>query len=376
VTSPRFGRPLVVVGSLALFVVLPLFAIGYVVTDLATGGAGWAFREAFLGASDAVLNGEDPYPEEGDASIVRGTAYVYPPIVAQVLVPFTLVPEAVAVVAFALVLVAAVVATLALLEVRDWRCYGLALLWPPVLSAVHVENVTLLMGLAAAVVWRFHDRPAGGVGLGVSVAVKPLLWPLGAWLLAARSYAVVLWSVVVAVVLILASWAAIGFAGLMEYEELLRRLSDAMDEWGYTVYALALDLGAGNTLAKALWLTLALGLVVTSFLVARRGDMRRGFVLGIAAVIACSPIVWLHYFALLLVAVAIAQPTLGVAWLAPFLMFGAQEVTNGTPFQNALTLAAAALTIAVALYVAPSAHRREQVEPRKPAATTQLAEAP
>ena len=34
VTSSRFGRPLVVVGSIALFVVLPLFAIGYVVIDL------------------------------------------------------------------------------------------------------------------------------------------------------------------------------------------------------------------------------------------------------------------------------------------------------------------------------------------------------
>jgi hypothetical protein len=376
VKSSRFGRPLVVVGSVAVFAVLPLFAIGYVVTDLATGGAGWAFREAFLTAADDVLHGDSPYPEEGDASLARGTAYVYPPVLAQVLIPFTLVPESVAVVAFALLLVAAVFATLALLGVRDWRCYGIALLWPPVLSAVHVENVTILMGLAAALVWRFRDRPAGGLGLGVSIAVKPLLWPLGAWLLALRSYAALVWAVIVAGSLVLASWAVIGFAGVVEYEGLLRRLSDAMDEWGYSVYALALDLGAGNTLAKGLWLAVALALVVASFLVARRGDLRRGFVLGIAAVIACSPIVWLHYFALLLVAVAVAQPTLGVAWLAPFLMFGAREITNGTPFQNALTLTAAALTIAVASYVAPSARRREQLEPRPAAARGQLAEAP
>ncbi len=164
----------------------------------------------------------------------------------------------------------------------------------------------------------------------MSLAVKPLLWPLGAWLLAARSFLTPRGLVaVVAVVLVLASWAAIGFAGLVEYEGLLRRLSDVMDEWGYTVYALALDLGAGNTLAKGLWLAARARVVAASFVVARRGDERRAFVLGIAAVIACSPIVWLHYFALLLVAVAVAQPTLGVAWLAPFLMFGAEEVTNG-----------------------------------------------
>lgn len=374
-TMSRFGRPLVVVSSVAVFVVLPLFALGYVIVDLASGDAGWAFREAFLTAADDVLHGDNPYPEEGDAQLARGTAYVYPPVLAQVLIPFTLVSEAVAVVAFALLLVAAVFATLALLGVRDWRCYGLALLWPPVLSAVHVENITILMGLAAALVWRFRDRPAGGIWLGVSLAVKPLLWPLGVWLLALRSYAGLVWGAVVAAVLVLGSWALIGFAGILEYDDLLRMLSDAMDEWGYSVYALALDLGAGNTVAKALWLAVALALVAATFLVTRRGDMRRGFVLGIAAVIACSPIVWLHYFALLLVAVAVAQPALGVAWLAPFLMLGAREITNGTPFQNGLTLTAAALTIAVALYVAPSPRLREQREPR-PASTSPLAEAP
>ena len=143
------------------------------------------------------------------------------------------------------------------------------------------------------------------------------------------------------------------------------------------MYALALDLGVGNMLAKGLWLAVALGLLGASFVVARRGDERRAFVLGIAAVIACSPIVWLHYFALLLVAVAVAQPTLGIAWLAPFLMFGAEEVTNGSTLQNALTLASAALTVAIALYVAPSPRTREQAEAPKPVATpTALAESP
>jgi Glycosyltransferase family 87 len=357
VTRSRFGGPLVVVGSVALFVVLPLFAVGYVVIDLAGGDAGWAFREAFVVAADDVLHGDSPYPEEGDAQLARGTAYVYPPVLAQVL------------------LVAAVFATLALLEVRDWRCYGLALLWPPVLSAVHVENITILMGLAAALVWRLRDRPAGGVTLGVSIAVKPLLWPLGFWLLALRSYLGLVYGAVVSVVLVLGSWALIGFAGILEYDDLLRLLSDAMDEWGYSVYALALDLGAGNTLAKALWLCVGVGLLAASFLVARRGDARRGFVLAVAAVIACSPIVWLHYFALLLVLVAVVQPTLGVAWLAPLLMYGSEEVTNGSTFQNALTLAAAALTVAVALYVAPSPQRRERGV-QQPSPTSPLAEAP
>ena len=373
----RFGRPLVVVGSIALFAVIPLFAVIYILVDVAQGEAGWPLRIAFLNAADAVLNGDSPYPASGDPGLAEGTAYVYPPVVAEVLIPLTFVPESVAVVGFGLVLVGAVFATLYLLGVRDWRCYGLALLWPAVLSAVHVENITILMGLAAALVWRFRDRPAGGVALGVSIAVKPLLWPLGAWLLGRRSFRVLAWSAVTAVALLLVSWAAIRFAGLLEYESLLRDLSDRMDEYGYSVYAIAHDAGAGHLLAKALWLAVALGLLAVSYVVARRGDERRAFVLGVAAIIACSPVVWLHYFALLVLVVAVAQPRLGVAWFVPFLMFGAEEIANGSPFQTATTVAAAALTVAVALYVAPDARESEPARRRrKPAATTALAESP
>jgi Glycosyltransferase family 87 len=256
--AARFAQPLKVVSSVAVFAVLPAFALGFVLVDLASGDAGWPLREAFLPAAEAVLRGDSPYPAGADdASLTRGTAYVYPPLVAQLMIPLTLVPETVAVVVFALLLVAATFATLALLEVRDWRCYGLAFLWPAVLSAVHVENVTTLMGLAAALAWRYRDRLAGGASLGVSLAAKPLLWPLGAWLLGARSYRALAWAAGLAAILALGSWALIGFTGLVEYETLLRRLSENMDEWGYSVYALALDLGAGEAVSKLLWLALA-----------------------------------------------------------------------------------------------------------------------
>ena len=70
-------------------------------------------------------------------------------------------------------LAAGVVATLAVLDVRDWRCYGLAFLWPPVLSAIQTGNVTIPLALSAALVWRFRDRSTvSGVCLGVSMAAK------------------------------------------------------------------------------------------------------------------------------------------------------------------------------------------------------------
>ena len=56
----------------------------------------------------------------------------------------------------------------------------------------------------------------------------------------------------------------------------------------------------------------------------RRGGARadaHGFLLATLAVLAFSPIVWLHYLALLLVPVAVLRPALSVAWLVPCLMW-------------------------------------------------------
>ena len=56
------------------------------------------------------------------------------------------------------VLVLVALAILFVLGVRDWRCYGLVLLWPPVISAIQTGNVTLWFALALALAWRFRDR--------------------------------------------------------------------------------------------------------------------------------------------------------------------------------------------------------------------------
>ena len=146
----------------------------------------------------------------------------------------------------------------------------------------------------------------------------------------------------------------IGFVGLVDYPSRLRELSERMDEWGYSVYAVALDLGAGHSAARVIWMASGLAVVLAAVIVARRGDERRGFILAMAAVIACTPIVWLHYFSMLLLVVAVAAPRLGPVWFVPLAMWGSEEVANGTTFQTALAIAAAALTVGLALKPLPS----------------------
>jgi hypothetical protein len=98
-------------------------------------------------------------------------------------------------------------------------------------------------------------------------------------------------------------------------------------------------------------LSLAFGLLLLTAVVwtARRGDERSAFILAIAAALALSPLVWLHYFAFLVVVVALAQPRLGALWFLPLVMFVCPGRGNPTLLETAVALGAAALIIALAL---------------------------
>lgn len=301
-------------------------------------------------AAEAVLDGENPYPAAGDSLDAAAGPFVYPPPIALVAIPLTALPFDAAGLLVMAVLALAALAIPFVLGVRDWRCYGLVFLWPPVLSAIQTGNVTLVLALGAALAWRFRDSlGVSSTSVGVTLAAKFFLWPLVVWLAATRRLPAAALTCAVGAGVLLLSWAAIGFDGLSGYADLLRRLQDTVGEDSYTAHVAALDAGAPEFLARALWLTLGLGLLVAVVLAGRRGDERRAFILAIAAAIALSPIVWLHYFALLVVVVAVAQPRLGVAWFVPLAMVVTPGSGHPTPFETAATLAIAALTIALAL---------------------------
>jgi hypothetical protein len=219
-----------------------------------------------------------------------------------------------------------------------------------VLSAIQTGNVTLWFALAAALVWRFRNRalPAT-LSLGLTLAAKFFLWPVVVWLAATRRLAAAAASLAIGAVLLLLSWAAIGFAGFTTYPDILRELERTVGEDSYTVYIVGLDLGLPSTAARAAWLVLGCALLAAVVVAARRGDERTAFVLAIAAALALTPIVWLHYFALLLVVVAVAQPTLGVVWFVPLAMVITPGSGHPTPFETGWTLAVAACVVALAI---------------------------
>jgi hypothetical protein len=332
-------------GVLPALVLISLFA-----SAIGDDAVAFDFR-VFSSAADAILDGASPYPDDSASDAVVGRSYVYPPLIALAAIPFApLSQDAAGLVVMALCVVCAL-ATLRVVGVRDWRCYGVVLLWPPVISAIQAANVTLLIGLGAALTWRFRDRvhPVSGVALGLTLAAKPLLWPLAVWLAATRRVRSALVALGTATALVLASWAVIGFDGIESYPALLRRLEEAVGSDSYTAYVVGLDLGLPSGLAWALWLGIGAAALAAVVLLARRADERTGFVLALAASLALTPIVWLHYFALLLVVVAVAKPRLSLLWFVPLLMVITPGSGHPTPFQTSWTLAVALLTVALAV---------------------------
>ena len=182
------------------------------------------------------------------------------------------------------------------------------------------------------------------------------------------SYASAVATCVVGTVVLLLSWAVIGFAGFVDYPNLLRKLEHTVGGDSYTAYIVGLDLGLPSTLARALWLGIGLAILAAVVVLARQGDERTAFVVAIAASLALTPIVWLHYFALLLVVVALAQPRLGLLWFVPFGMFLTPGSGQPTPFQTSWTLLVALVTFVLASRATRGAYSAAEREPDLPLA--------
>jgi hypothetical protein len=146
-----------------------------------------------------------------------------------------------------------------------------------------------------------------------------------------------------------AAWAAIGFDGLTGYPDLLRRLSELQSENSYSIVGMAATLGVGEVVGQALTLAAGAGLLAGCAVFARRGDDVRSFTCAVAATLALSPIVWLHYLVLLLVPLAIARPRFSAIWLLPVLLWVSPRPGYAEGFETFLPAITAVILLAVIL---------------------------
>jgi hypothetical protein len=308
------------------------------------------FNLAFLPAAHAVLHGGSPYSAIGSRALSEGTAFLYPPLTAYLLVPFTLLPATISEV-FATVLVAATVpATLLVLGVRDWRCHAIAFLWFPTIIGLQTANVTLPLVLGVALAWRYRDhRIVGALMTALVIAVKLVFWPLLVWLVATRRYRSAALAAALSAVLVLVPWAGIGFAGLHRYAHMLSGVSGREGPGSYSVAAvLNLILPTWSTATAA---ETAIGVVILAvvFAVGRHGRDRDAMALSVVAILVLSPLVEMHYLALLLVVVGLYRRRFGAAWIAPLLIWGAPGSNGVALAQRVHVLVVVAATLVLAL---------------------------
>jgi len=316
--------------------------------------------DIFLQAGEAVSAGDNPYVDP-DTVIAEGqpAPYVYPPVLAFLVAPLTLLPETVRGsstpgILFTLILIACTVGALLALDVRDWRCYPIALLYPVTLENIEYGAIGPALALLVALGWRYRDRvPRASLAIGAAVVLKVFLWPLLVWLAATRRWKAAAGAAGTAVGLALVSWAVIGFQGLTDYPSLLRSLSDAEAESSYAAFALLRTIDVPELAARGVVVVLCVGLLALAWRAARAAGSepderdRRALTLALAAGFVLTPILWLHYLVLLVVPIALARPRLSALWFAPLTLtvFEALDWYRGWPRGDGPALVSVALVV-------------------------------
>jgi hypothetical protein len=344
--SSSLGRAAARVGTLAALGVIPAALTAYLFA--ARGGAfAYDFHHAFWPAGRDVLQGSTPYVDPTSPDVARNVAFIYPALAALLLAPFALLGHAAADQLFTGLNVLAVLATLRILDVRDWRLYGLVLVCPSVVYGWHQANVTLPIVLGIAAVWRWRDhRVAAGLLVAVLVSVKLFVWPLGLWLVATRRYAALGYALCAGVALNVAAWLLLGLDEIPRYRQLLQAATDLEERSGYSPVAIALRAGADRSAAYLLALVLTAIAAVLIIALGRLARERCAMTVCVALCLVASPIVWLPYFALLIVPLAITRPQLSPAWLLLLPMWACPCV-EPAGWQLAVVLTSATALVAV-----------------------------
>jgi hypothetical protein len=278
------------------------------------------FHKEFWPAGLHILHGQTPYLL-AHAQVANGVAFPYPALTGLVMAPFALLPRSVSEILFTLICFAALFGILRVLGVRDWRLYGLVLLWAPVLNAWQSANLTLLLALGIALMWRYRDRPAvAGLWVALVISLKPFVWPIGLWLLATRRWRAATYALVSGALINLVAWAVLGFDQIGRYLHDGSVVSGVFFRHAYTPIALMLQLGASTSIADGVGVLAGLVGLIACVWQGVRGRDLRCLTLAIVLMWLASPVLWMHYFALILVPLAVARPRLEPVWALPIVL--------------------------------------------------------
>lgn len=309
-------------GAILVFALMLPLAFGVeVVSNVAGHMWGFDYHGGLWAGGRQILAGANPYPPAvPERLLVPGNAMITPPLLALLNLPLALLPFGMAIVLWNVVQTASLVAALWLCGLRDWRGFVLGIASFPFVATLALGQPDGLFALVVALAWRYRDRWQGGLAIGLLVAAKLFAWPLVIWFLLTRRYRNGAISVLVALVLTVSSWAAIGFDGLAQYPRLLTADSDAFASRSHAILSFLIREGVG--LHGARFLAAGLGLALSALLAhrARGSDVATFAAMSLVGLL-LSPIMWSHYLVLLIVPLALANPRPNRWWLIYVLMW-------------------------------------------------------
>lgn len=278
--------------------------------------------DAYLSGCRALIDGHSPYqPEELRAVLRHGggvdvVAPVYPPLTLILFAPFLLLPHSLAVTLFVGIDLLCVLAVPRVLGVSGWRASALVSLTGAGAIAVVFGSVTPLLMLGLAWLWRVRDRDgAAAATVAVLVAAKLFLWPLALWLVLRGRVRAGAYAALLACALVAVGFLPLGIDGVRDYATTLGLLARIDETHGYSVVALTLIAGHSVQLGTVFAFVAASLLALLAVAAQRRGDELLAFTFAILVAFAATPIVWAHYFLLLLVPLIVRAPVPSVRWL-------------------------------------------------------------
>jgi hypothetical protein len=340
----RWGRTQAV--QHGLFAIVPaIFTIALLIGCAHSGILAFDFRHTYWPGIRHILSGTSPYVYPHSATT---GPFTYPAFAGILFAPAGLLSISVGNGLFVALNFAALIGALRMLQVRDWRVYGLVLLWPPVFVAWETANVSLPLVFGLAVVWRYRDRAViAGTAAALLISIKPIMWPVALWLLASRRHRSLAYMVGFGAVINVLAWSIIGFGQIHDFARIVQQEIQAGGHNAYTPAGLFLHLGAPFRLAEFIGLIPGLLLCAIGVIAGSRSE-RAALILCTAAILACTPVAWLHYYSLLVVPLALARPRFDWVWLLPLLMWPCPAV-NVLSWQIALALAVGGLVVVTCL---------------------------
>lgn len=306
----------------ALLGLLPLLITGLVVHWMyADGNAAVDFQHSFWVAGWRTLHGQDPYSWT-HRQISGGVSFPYPAVTALLLAPFALVSSFAASIPVTIACIIAGPLALWSLGVRDWRVYGAIAMWEPFVSAWQTANFTLPLLVGTALLWRWRDRQWAAAALvACLVSIKPIMAPLWLWLLLTRRWRAAGRGVVIGIVLNAVAWTVLGWHELNRWISLLSLQGSLRDSTGYSLIALVNRLALADRIGVVLMVGCACVLVWIAAGSITAGRELRAFGAAVLLTIVISPQVDVHYFAFLVVPLALTRPRLSWPWLVPLVLW-------------------------------------------------------